>query len=113
MDRRTPLKTKLSIAVLGLVYIVSPLDILPDILPLLGLTDDMVILPIIMWMLLPQNVLEEARQYIENRSITKSNKRYWFWWALLIFCVVLILFVLFKYLGFDLGDEPSIIAKNF
>lgn len=88
MDARTPVKTKLTIAVLGLIYIVSPIDIAPDILPLLGLTDDMVILPLIMWILLPQNVLDDARRYIQAKNAAKPKKRHWFWWTLLILCVV-------------------------
>ncbi|MCB9806930.1 DUF1232 domain-containing protein [Candidatus Peribacteria bacterium] len=35
MDARTPVTTKLIIAILALIYIVSPVDIAPDILPLL------------------------------------------------------------------------------
>ena len=42
-DRRTP--THVRVALLGaLVYFISPLDVLPDLLPIVGLTDDAAIL---------------------------------------------------------------------
>ena len=42
LDRRVPLRLKLIIP-LGLLYFVSPLDILPDIIPLLGHVDDIIV----------------------------------------------------------------------
>lgn len=107
------MKTKLTIAILGLAYIISPIDIAPDILPLLGLTDDIIVLPLMMWILLPQNVLEDARKYEENKKIKNSKKKHWFLWIFLIVLLTIAVYFLFKYLGFDLGSEPSIIAENF
>lgn len=42
-DRRVPLRTKLALAGLG-IYLASPWDILPDVIPGLGQIDDVVIL---------------------------------------------------------------------
>lgn len=42
LDRRVPLRLKLIIPA-GLLYFLSPLDILPDIIPLLGHVDDIVV----------------------------------------------------------------------
>lgn len=39
-DRRVPLSTKL-VPLLALLYIISPIDLIPDALPLLGITDDL------------------------------------------------------------------------
>jgi len=39
---KTPLKAKLSIVVL-LLYIVSPIDLIPDFIPVIGQLDDMVV----------------------------------------------------------------------
>jgi uncharacterized membrane protein YkvA (DUF1232 family) len=49
MDARTPTSTKLAIAVIIIVYIVSPIDIAPDLMPLVGIIDDVFIIPLIMW----------------------------------------------------------------
>jgi len=42
-DRRVPLLTKL-IPVLAVVYLVSPIDVVPDFLPIAGQADDLAIL---------------------------------------------------------------------
>jgi uncharacterized membrane protein YkvA (DUF1232 family) len=39
---KTPLKAKLSIVVL-LLYIVSPIDLIPDFIPVIGKLDDLVV----------------------------------------------------------------------
>lgn len=49
--------------VLLLVYLVSPIDLVPDTIPLLGIVDDLVLLPaVIRWMLnrLPPHVRSHA-----------------------------------------------------
>jgi uncharacterized membrane protein YkvA (DUF1232 family) len=50
-----------------LLYLVSPIDLIPDMIPVVGVLDDMVIVPAaIRWMLrrLPQDV----RTYAERRA---------------------------------------------
>jgi uncharacterized membrane protein YkvA (DUF1232 family) len=42
MDRRVPMRLK-ALPALALAYIVSPVDILPDLVPLLGQLDDIVV----------------------------------------------------------------------
>ena len=43
MDRRVPLPTKL-IPVAGLAYLISPIDLLPDMVPALGRIDDLLVI---------------------------------------------------------------------
>jgi uncharacterized membrane protein YkvA (DUF1232 family) len=62
-DRRTPLPAKAA-ALVAIIYAVSPLDLLPDLTPLLGLGDDLVIVPTILALAarsLPAPVLHDAR----------------------------------------------------
>ncbi len=52
-----------------LVYLVSPVDLLPDVIPVLGLVDDLVLIPLaIRWMLsrLPQPLLDEIDGRVIN-----------------------------------------------
>lgn len=81
VDVRTPTMTKLLIAVLIVAYVVSPIDILPDILPLLGITDDILIIPAIMWTLLPNTVLDEARRYVTAIDIKNPKNHHWILWS--------------------------------
>jgi uncharacterized membrane protein YkvA (DUF1232 family) len=51
---------------IGLVaYLLSPVDLIPDVIPLLGLVDDLVLVPLAMrWLLrlLPAHIREHAQQ---------------------------------------------------
>lgn len=77
MDDKTPVKTKLIISIISLVYIINPIDILPEFLPLIGIADDVMILPILMWVLLPNSVLHDARIHIEQKENNAPVKNHW------------------------------------
>lgn len=62
-DRRVPLWTKL-IPLVSVIYVFSPLDFLPDVIPVLGQLDDVVIFTLAMrtfQRLAPPDVVEEHR----------------------------------------------------
>jgi uncharacterized membrane protein YkvA (DUF1232 family) len=48
-DKRTPLAPKV-LAWSVLAYALSPIDLIPDFIPVLGLLDDLVILPLGLWL---------------------------------------------------------------
>ena len=61
LDRRVPLKTKL-IPVVSLVYLISPFDIVHDMIPALGRIDDLlaIVLGILLFLVAaPEKVLKE------------------------------------------------------
>ena len=62
-DPRTPLIAKLA-AMLIVAYALSPIDLIPDFVPLLGYLDELILLPGAIYLalkLIPANVLEECR----------------------------------------------------
>ncbi|WP_104991674.1 YkvA family protein [Deinococcus sp. NW-56] len=62
-DRRTPARARLA-ALAALVYALSPVDLLPEALPLLGVGDDLVVVPTVLALAargLPPAVLADAR----------------------------------------------------
>src|SRR5262249_19572540 len=62
-DPRTPLSAKL-IAGLGVGYGLSPIDLIPDFIPVIGYLDDLIIVPIGIYFalkLVPAAVLDESR----------------------------------------------------
>jgi uncharacterized membrane protein YkvA (DUF1232 family) len=62
-SNKVPLWTKI-VPILALVYLVFPLDFLPDIIPGLGQVDDLTILLLFTWVflqLVPQQVVSELR----------------------------------------------------
>ena len=61
---RTPLAAKI-VATLVVAYALSPIDLIPDFIPVLGLLDDLVLLPLgiaLCLKLLPADVLAECRE---------------------------------------------------
>ena len=76
---RTPLAAKL-VAAFIVGYALSPIDLIPDFIPVLGYLDDLIIVPIGVYVairLVPPAVLEECRseaaRWIEQRKPEPRN----------------------------------------
>jgi uncharacterized membrane protein YkvA (DUF1232 family) len=69
-DPRTPLVARLFAA--GIVaYAVSPIDLIPDFIPLLGYLDDLILLPVLVALairLMPVNVWRDATVLAADRA---------------------------------------------
>jgi uncharacterized membrane protein YkvA (DUF1232 family) len=72
---RTPLLAKLlAIAIAG--YALSPIDLIPDFIPVLGYLDELILLPgaiILVLKLIPPDVLAECRE--QARRWSEGNQR--------------------------------------
>lgn len=71
-DHRTPLVVK-TLYVLIVVYVLSPFDIIPDIIPFSGILDDLLVIPVIIKIagkLTPAQIVSDARRKLE--PISKS-----------------------------------------
>lgn len=54
-----------AVALLTVGYALSPIDLIPDFIPILGYLDDLLILPVLIWLalkLIPEPIMEECRQ---------------------------------------------------
>jgi uncharacterized membrane protein YkvA (DUF1232 family) len=63
-DPRTPWYVKL-IAGMIAAYVLSPIDLIPDFLPLIGYLDELILLPAAVWLalrLVPRDALADARR---------------------------------------------------
>lgn len=64
VNARTPLIAKV-VAIAGLLYLASPVDFVPDLIPILGWLDDGVIVTLLLslaFKLLPRELYEELRK---------------------------------------------------
>lgn len=65
---RTPWYAK-ALGVFVVAYALSPIDLIPDFIPVLGYLDDVLLLPVLIWLairLLPPGVLAECRSQAEE-----------------------------------------------
>lgn len=69
-----PLYAKVvTIIVVG--YALSPIDFIPDFIPILGYLDDLILLPLGIWLavkLIPRNIMEECR--IQAQGMFREGK---------------------------------------
>ena len=73
---RTPWYAK-ALGVFVVAYALSPIDLIPDFIPVLGYVDDVLLLPVLIWLtirLLPPEVLAECRSQADEWMQTKGSK---------------------------------------
>ena len=73
-DPRTPWYAK-ALATLVVAYALSPIDLIPDFIPVLGHLDDVILLPLGIWLtarLIPPEVLAEHRAHARAGRPTVS-----------------------------------------
>lgn len=88
-DKRTPWYAKV-LAGCIIAYLLSPIDLIPDFIPVIGYLDDLIIIPISMTLvfkMIPKEVLEECRLKA-NREISSPKAK---WIAAFIIGIIWIL----------------------
>jgi len=71
---RTPRFSKFFLGV-ATAYAVSPIDLIPDFIPVIGYLDDLLIVPLFIWLavrFIPRSVIIECRE--ANRIIIKGQQ---------------------------------------
>ena len=101
-DPRTPWYVKL-IAGLLVAYALSPIDLIPDFVPVLGYVDDLIIVPaglLLIARLLPAEVLADARRQAQTEMDRPSYR----WAALTVIAIWLLIAVVIGYVVVDQLD---------
>ena len=95
-DTKTPWSAKL-FAALTVAYALSPIDFIPDFIPVLGYLDDLIILPLLVAMtikFIPKDVFDEYRKQAQGMWQDGKPKKWYYAipillvWALIIFLIV-------------------------
>ena len=95
-DKRTPASAKILIG-LTVGYLLSPIDLIPDFIPIVGLLDDLVIVPVLIALsikLIPGIVLDDARKQLRNNP-QPYKKNNWLFAVLIIFVWISVLYLAF------------------
>jgi len=77
-DKRTPWYAKALIAMV-IAYALSPIDLIPDFIPVLGYLDDLLLIPAgiaLVIKLIPANVLLDCKEKQATQSIAKKYSLY-------------------------------------
>lgn len=95
-DRATPIPAKVCAAV-TVGYALSPIDLIPDFIPVLGYLDDVLLLPALVALtvkLIPKGVWEKNRAKAEGLWADGKPKRWYYaipivaFWLLLLWLIV-------------------------
>ena len=73
IDSQAPFAAR-GLALLALIYIVWPFDVVPDVIPVLGWLDDLTIGPLLMWAaskFIPADVMDKARDAVRRKQARK------------------------------------------
>ena len=77
-DKRTPKLLKI-LCFITVAYAFSPLDLIPDFIPILGQLDDFILIPlaiIILVKLIPKEIYKEAKEKAKNAINEEKPKMY-------------------------------------
>lgn len=95
-DAETPAAAKV-LALLAVAYALSPIDLIPDFIPVIGYLDDVILLPALIALtvkLIPQPVWERCREEAQA-GLEDAGPRKWLFaipvvvvWLLIIYLVV-------------------------
>ncbi len=101
-DKRTPITAKILIGI-TIGYLLSPVDLIPDFIPVLGLLDDLIIVPALIALsikLIPEIVLKNARESLANNPLRYKKKNWIFACIIIVIWLLLIIFIYrrFRYL---------------
>ncbi len=75
-DLRTPWWLK-ALAMLVVAYALSPIDLVPDFIPVLGFLDDVILLPVLIWLIvryLPPDIARDGRLQAEAWMAERQAK---------------------------------------
>ncbi|PND48110.1 hypothetical protein AT575_03450 [Streptococcus penaeicida] len=94
-DSRTPLLHAKGLAAVIVIYALSPVDLIPDFIPILGYLDDILILPLLITLLIkmiPNQVWQDAQSASKGMWQNGKPKHWYYAIPIVLFWIVIILF---------------------
>jgi uncharacterized membrane protein YkvA (DUF1232 family) len=69
------------IIIVAVIYALSPIDLIPDFIPVLGYLDDLLILPLLIYVsirIIPGKILEECKEEAKKVTMDGRNKKWYY-----------------------------------
>ena len=95
--KETPVIAKI-FAGIAIVYALSPIDLIPDFIPVLGQLDDLIIVPAFIALavrFIPKETFEKCRTQAEGLWLNGKPKK-WYYALPIVFVWLLVVFVIVK-----------------
>ena len=96
IDNRVPKLTKILIGLI-VAYALSPIDLIPDFIPVLGYLDDLILLPLGIWLAIhfvPQEVWKECQILAKEKKLELPRNRSVVVVIVIIWFIAMIAFIL-------------------
>lgn len=79
-SKNTPILAKL-LAFLTVAYALSPIDLIPDFIPIIGYLDDLILLPLLVVLtikIIPKEVWLQSKEQAKTLIATKQMKKWYY-----------------------------------
>lgn len=93
--KETPFVAKL-LAGITVGYALSPIDLIPDFIPVLGYLDDLIILPALVSLtikLIPKEIMEQCRMESENLWANGKPKKWYYALPIVLIWLIVVFFI--------------------
>ena len=100
-DNETPIFAKI-LAGITIAYALSPIDLIPDFIPVFGYLDDVILLPMLVTLtikFIPQDVLERNRKQVEGMWQEGKPKKWYYAIPIIVIWLIIIGLILKAVLG--------------
>lgn len=97
-SKKTPWYAK-AIGVLAVIYALSPIDLIPDFIPIIGYLDDLIMLPLLITItikLMPKQLWQEFEE--ESKSIWRDGKPVKWYYAIPVIFIWIVVLALIIYI---------------
>ena len=94
-DKDTPIVAKI-FAGITVGYALSPIDLVPDFIPVLGYLDDVILLPMMVALtikFIPADIIERNRQQAEGLWKNGKPKKWYYAIPIVLFWVIILVFI--------------------
>ena len=95
-DKDTPILAK-AFAGITVAYALSPIDLIPDFIPVLGYLDDIILLPMLVALtlkLIPTDIIERKRREAEGLWENGKPKKWYYAIPIILFWIIIIVLIL-------------------
>ena len=97
-DKDTPILAKI-FASITVAYALSPIDFVPDFIPVLGYLDDIILLPMLVALtikFIPTDIIERNRQQAERLWENGKPKKWYYAIPIVLFWIIIIMLIEIK-----------------